>query len=97
MNRHNHLAADTANHSIELDMAFKMIIGNESDEIVVGAANLDTGRDIIDLAALPGLKLDCPGKVENRSGIIALLEMAVNRALGAGDSRGIGHNAMSIT
>ena len=96
VNRHNHLAADAANHGIEFDMAFKMIIGNESDEIVVGAANLDTGGNIIDLVALPGLKLDRPGKVENRSGIIPLLKMTVDRTLGAGDCRGIGHDVINV-
>ena len=96
MNRHNHLAADAANHGIEFDMAFKMIIGNESDEIVVGTANLDTGGNIIDLVALPGLKLDRPGKVENRSGIIPLLKMTVDRTLGAGDCRGIGHDVINV-
>ena len=53
VNRHNHLAADASNHSIKFNVAFKMIIGNESDEIVVSATDLDTGRDIIDLPALP--------------------------------------------
>lgn len=96
VNRHNHLAADAANHSIEFNVALKMIISNESDEIIVGAAGLDTGRDIIDLAALPGLKLDCSGKVENRRGIIPLLKMAVDRALGAGDCRGIGHDVINV-
>ena len=77
MNRHNHLAANATDHSIKFNVAFKVMIGNESEEIVVGAADLHTGRDIIDLAALPGLKFDSPGKVENRSGIIPLLEMTV--------------------
>ena len=64
-----------------------MMIGDVGDEIIVGTANLDTGRNVINLVRLPGLELYSPGEVENRSGIIALLEMTVNRALGTGNSR----------
>ena len=96
VNRHNHLAANATDHSIKFNVAFKVMIGNESEEIVVGAADLHTGRDIIDLAALPGLKFDSPGKVENRSGIIPLLEMTVNRTLGAGDFRGVCHDVIDM-
>ena len=96
MNRHNHLASNATDHGIKFNMAFKMIIGNVSDKIIIGTAYLDTGRDIINLVRLPGLKLDCPWEVKHRSGIITLLEMSVNCALGTSDFRGVGHDMIDV-
>ena len=96
VNRHNHFAPNATDHSIHFNVAFKMMIGDVGDEIIVGTANLDTGRNVINLVRLPGLELYSPGEVENRSGIIALLEMTVNRALGTGNSRRVGHDMIDV-
>ena len=63
-------------------VAFYMIVFDISKIIVMGAANLNAGRDVILLTRPTCFKLDSPGEIDEGIGKVAFVEVAVNRTLG---------------
>lgn len=96
MDRHDDLSADTSDHRIQFHMPFETVFFDISEEVVVGTSDFHTGRDVIFTARLPRLELDGSGKVDHRSGEIALPKIPIHGTLGAGDLRMRGHDLIDV-
>lgn len=89
---HDGFPADAPDDRVKLYMPLQAVLFAESQEVVMGAPGLDAGGDVVLPPAPAGFELDCAGQVHAGGRVIALAEMAVDGALGAGDLRGVGHD-----